>query len=176
MDEPKFKKADVDVRKVETLYDGFFKMEKYTLRHQQFAGGSGPEITREIFERGHAVAVLPYDPVTDEVILIEQFRPGAFAAMENSPWFDDAASPWLLETVAGMIDTDETPEEVAIRETREEIGIEISELMPICHYLVSPGGCTESVLVYAGRVDSQVVDGFHGLDHEGEDIRPSRCP
>jgi ADP-ribose pyrophosphatase len=75
-----------------------------------------------------------------------------------------------------MIDTDETPEEVAIRETREEIGIEISELMPICHYLVSPGGCTESVLVYAGRVDSQVVDGFHGLDHEGEDIRPFAVP
>lgn len=176
MDEPKFKKADVDVRNVETLYDGFFKMEKYTLRHQQFAGDSGPEITREIFERGHAVAVLPYDPVTDEVILIEQFRPGAYAAMENSPWFDDGASPWLLETVAGMIDTDETPEEVAIRETREETGAQISELMPICHYLVSPGGCTESVLVYAGRIDSQSVAGFHGLDSEGEDIRPFAVP
>ena len=176
MDEPKFKKADVDVRKVETLYNGFFKMEKYILRHQQFAGGWGAEITREIFERGHAVAVLPYDPVTDEVILIEQFRPGAFAAMENSPWFDETASPWILETVAGMIDTDETPEEVAVRETQEETGAQISALIPMCHYLVSPGGCTESVLVYAGRIDSQTVSGFHGLDDEGEDIRPFAVP
>lgn len=176
MDEPKFKKSDVDVRKVETLYDGFFKMEKYTLRHQQFAGGWGPEITREIFERGHAVAVVPYDPVTDEVVLIEQFRPGAYAAMQNSPWFDETTSPWLLETAAGMIDTEESPEEVAVREMREETGAEISDLIPMCHYLVSPGGCTESVLVYAGRIDSQIVDGLHGLDHEGEDIRPFAVP
>lgn len=176
MDDPKFKKADVEIRDKVTLYDGFFSMEKYTLRHQQFGGGWGAEITREIFERGHAVSVLPYDPVSDEVILIEQFRPGAYAAMKNSPWFDENASPWQIEAVAGMIDKGETPDQVAIREMREETGSEISDLIPMCHYLVSPGGCTESVFVFAGRADSTSIKGFHGLDQEGEDIRPFALP
>lgn len=176
MDEPKFKKTDVDVREKVTLYDGFFKMEKYTLRHQQFAGDWGPEVTREIFERGHAVAVLPYDPNTDEVILIEQFRPGAYAAMKNSPWFDQEASPWQIEAVAGMIDEGEAPEEVAIREMREETGAETQDLIPMCHYLVSPGGCTESVFVFLGRTEAKSIAGLHGLDHEGEDIRPFAMP
>ncbi len=176
MDEPKFKKADVDVREKVTLYDGFFKMEKYTLRHQQFAGDWGPEVTREIFERGHAVAVLPYDPNTDEVILIEQFRPGAYAAMSNSPWFDQDASPWQIEAVAGMIDEGETPEEVAIREMREETGAETQDLFPMFHYLVSPGGCTESVFGFLGRTEAKSIEGLHGLDQEGEDIRPFAMP
>lgn len=176
MDNPKFKKSDVDIRDKVTLYDGFFAMEKYTLRHQQFAGGWGPEVTREMFERGHAVAVLPYDPVTDEVILIEQFRPGAFAAMQNSPWFDEDASPWQIEAVAGMIDDGETPEEVAVREMREETGAETSDLIPMCHYLVSPGGCSESVFVFVGRADAGSIKGLHGLGHEGEDIRPFAVP
>ena len=176
MDEPKFKKADVDVREKVTLYDGFFKMEKYTLRHQQFAGDWGPEVTREIFERGHAVAVLPYDPNTDEVILIEQFRPGAYAAMRNSPWFDQDASPWQIEAVAGMIDEGETPEEVAIREMREETGAETQDLFPMFHYLVSPGGCTESVFGFLGRTEAKSIEGLHGLDQEGEDIRPFAMP
>lgn len=176
MDEPKFKKSDVDIRQKTTLYDGFFKMEKYTLRHQQFAGGWGAEVTREMFERGHAVAVLPYDPISDEVILIEQFRPGAYVAMKNSPWFDEDASPWQIEAVAGMIDEGETPKEVAVREMREETGAETTDLIPMCHYLVSPGGCSESVFIFAGRTDSKSITGFHGLDHEGEDIRPFAIP
>ena len=171
MDDPKFKKSDVDVRIKETLYEGFFRMDRYFLRHEQFAGGRGPEINREMFERGHAVAVLPYDPVTDEVILIEQFRPGAYVAM-NSPWFDDDASPWMIEAIAGMIEPGEDPEDVAVREMREETGTETCDLIPMCHYLVSPGGCSESVFVFVGRADSNSVSGIHGVDHEGEDIRP----
>lgn len=171
MDDPKFNKSDVDVLKKETLYQGFFRMDRYILRHSQFAGGMGPEISREMFERGHAVAVLPYDPITDEVILIEQFRPGAFAAM-NGPWFDDQASPWMIEAIAGIIEPGENPEDVAMREMREEAGTETTDLIPMCHYLVSPGGCSESVFVFAGKANSRSVSGVHGLDDEGEDIRP----
>lgn len=176
MDQPKFRKMDVEVREKTSLYDGFFKMEKYSLRHKQFAGGWGKEITREMFERGHAVAVLPYDPVTDEVILIEQFRPGAYAAMQNSPWFDNDASPWQIEAVAGIIDEGESPRDVAVREMREETGAEVSDLIPMCHYLVSPGGSSESVFVFLGRTDSMTIGGVHGLAHEGEDIRPFAAP
>ena len=171
MDYPKFKKSDVEVLKKESLYEGFFRMDRYTLRHRQFAGGMGAEIDREMFDRGHAVAVIPYDPITDEVILIEQFRPGAFAAM-NTPWFDDQASPWLIETIAGMIEPGENPEEVAMREMREEAGTDTTDLIPICHYIVSPGGCSESVFVFAGKANSKLVSGIHGVEDEGEDIRP----
>ena len=90
-----------------------------------------------MFERGHAVGILPYDHIRDEVVLIEQFRPGAFVALK-SPWFADDASPWLYEAVAGIIDPGESPADVAYRETIEEAGTTLSDLMPVCHYLVSP--------------------------------------
>ena len=117
---------------------------------------------RELFDRGHAAAVLPYDPIRDEVILIEQFRIGALAA---------PGGPWLLEIVAGMIETDETAEEVVKRESVEETDCVITDLIPLYDYLVSPGGTTERVALFCGRVDSTHADGVHGAIEEGEDIK-----
>jgi len=94
-------------------------------------------MTREIFERGHAVSVVLYDPDLDNLVFIEQFRPGALAA-KSSPWFDADFSPWLVETVAGIIGEGETPEQVARREAVEEADCKILELEPVCHYLASP--------------------------------------
>ncbi|HKF62961.1 MAG TPA: ADP-ribose diphosphatase [Dongiaceae bacterium] len=146
-------------------YSGFFRINGYRLRHRLFAGGWSGVIEREVFERGHAVGVLPYDPVADSVVLIEQFRIGALVA---------GMSPWLIEVVAGIIEEGEPPEEVARRETQEEAGLEIQALMPMCRYLVSPGGSSESVLLYCGRVDSRGAGGIHGLAEEHEDIRVDR--
>ncbi len=171
MDRPSFSRDDVEVIQRQRAYDGYFKIDSYTFRHQLFAGGLGNEVHREIFERGHAVTVLPYDPATDQVVLIEQFRCGAFAAME-SPWFSGNESPWLIETVAGIIDPGEHPEDVAYREAIEETGTAVTALAKVCRYLVSPGGSSETVFVFIGRIDSTAVDGLHGLAHEGEDIRP----
>jgi len=148
-------------------YSGFFRINGYRLRHRLFAGGWSGVIEREVFERGHAVGVLPYDPVADSVVLIEQFRIGALVA---------GMSPWLIEVVAGIIEEGEPPEEVARRETQEEAGLEIQALMPMCRYLVSPGGSSESVLLYCGRVDSRSAGGIHGLAEEHEDIRVDRLP
>ncbi|MBL8260469.1 MAG: NUDIX domain-containing protein [Candidatus Competibacteraceae bacterium] len=147
-------------------YSGFFRLEKYRLRHQLFAGGWSTEMNRECLERGHAVAVLLYDPAADRVVLLEQFRIGAL---------DDPGGPWLLEIVAGIMDDPaETAEEVARRETREEVGCEILELAPICRYLVSPGGTSETITLYCGRVDaSTVASGVRGVASEHEDIRVS---
>jgi len=170
-----YTKEDVEVIRKEPGYNGFFDLNIYSLRHRQFEGEWGPEITREVFERGHAVAVLPYDPATDRVLMIEQFRVGAFFSM-NSPWFGDDTSPWLYEGVAGIIESGEQPEDVAYRETMEETGTELTDLMFVSHYLVSPGGTTESVFVYIGRADLSNVDGLHGMAHEGEDIRPFTVP
>lgn len=145
-------------------YSGFFRMEKYRLRHELFAGGWSGDFSRECLERGHAVAVLPYDPLTDQVILLEQFRVGAL---------DFPGGPWLLEIVAGIMDHPaESAESVACREAIEEAGCHLLELVPIGRYLVSPGGTSESITLFCGRIDATTVtDGIRGLSEEHEDIR-----
>jgi ADP-ribose pyrophosphatase len=152
----------IELLETSERYSGFFRINRYRLRHRLFAGGWSGVIEREVFERGHAVGVLPYDPVADSVVLIEQFRIGALVAGMN---------PWLIEVVAGIVEEGETPEEVARRESLEEAGLEILALMPMCRYLVSPGGSSESVRLYCGRVDSRGAGGIHGLAEEHEDIR-----
>ncbi len=117
-----------------------------------------------MFERGHAAAVLPYDPVRDRVVLIEQFRIGAAAA-------EARGGPWLLELVAGIIEDGESPERVVRREAVEEAGCELGEIEPVCDYLVSPGGTSEQTCLFVGRVDLGAAGGVHGLDAEHEDIR-----
>lgn len=146
----------------EVAFQGYFQIIRVRLRHEQFRGGMGPEISREIFERGQAVAVLPYDPERDEVVLVEQFRAGAL---------DAPGEPWLIEPVAGIIEDGETPAEVARREAREEAGLEILDLIPACEYFVSPGGATERCRVFVGRVSTVGAGGIFGLEGEGEDIR-----
>lgn len=155
-------KDGVEVLGRDIVYEGFFRIERLRLRHRLFAGGWSDEITRELFERGHAAAVLPYDPWRDAVVLIEQFRVGAL---------DWPPGPWLLEIVAGMIEPGETAEDVVRREAEEEAGCHIDRLEPICEYHVSPGGTSERIRLFCGRVDSRGVGGLHGLPHEDEDIR-----
>ena len=166
---------DVEIIEKTTPFKGYFQIDRYRLRHRLFEGGWSGEFEREVFERGHAVSVLLIDPLLDRVVLIEQFRPGAFAALA-SPWFAAGSSPWLIESIAGIIEDGETPEGVARRETREEAGCEILDLVPIRHYLVSPGGTSESVFVYLGRVDATKAGGIHGMDAEHEDIRVLAVP
>jgi ADP-ribose pyrophosphatase len=157
----KDKQLEIISRK--TAYDGFFKLEKFRLRHSLFNGGISNEMSRELFERGHAVAVLPYDPIRDEIILLEQFRIGAI---------EDKDGPWLTEMVAGMIAEGETAEDVAHREAMEEAGCEIQKLIHIIDYYVSPGGTSETIALYCGLVDSNKInEGIYGLEEENEDIR-----
>jgi len=162
-----FTKKDLQVLYKEPLYKGFFKCNKYTFKHKLFAGGWSEEIQREIFERGHAAAVLPYDLKNDTVVLIEQFR---FGALETDQ------SPWLLELVAGIIEKGEQSEEVIQREALEEAGITIQSSQFIINCLLSPGGSTEHVDIYIGSVDSTEAGGLHGLEEEGEDIRVHVLP
>lgn len=175
MSKKRYTGADVEVVDTVRAHDGYFKVDTYRLRHRLFDGAMGPVIQREIFERGHAVAVIPYDPVRDEIVLIEQFRPGAYAALASG-WFEEDASPWLVECVAGIIDPGETPESVAFREMVEEAGLPTTDLIPALQYLATPGGSSESIFLFIGRVDASNVGGVHGLDHEGEDIRPFAVP
>lgn len=152
----------VELLSQEVAYDGFFRIERYRLRHRLFNGDWSSEITREVFERGHAAAVLPYDPRRDQVVLTRQFRIGALHA---------PGDPWLLEIVAGIIPPGESPQEVVRREAVEEGGCHIEALVPICEYFVSPGGTSERVSLFCGRVDASQASGIHGLEEEHEDIR-----
>lgn len=157
-----FKASDVNVEKRETVFQGFFRMDKLWLTHPRFDGRDMPVFTRELFIRGDATCVLPYDPERDEVVLLEQFRLGAMGRDQ---------SPWLLELVAGMNEDGETPEEVAQREGQEEAGLTFSKLDKICDYLVSPGGSTELIHLYCGRISTESAGGLFGMEHEHEDIR-----
>ncbi|CCG40072.1 NUDIX domain-containing protein [Magnetospirillum molischianum] len=153
---------DVEIISRETVFKGYFQIDRYRLRHRTFKGDWSAELVREVFERGHAVAVLLYDPDRDEVGLIEQFRPGALAAGWN---------PWLIECVAGIIEEGEHPDDVARRETREEAGAEPSAMVHVGDYLMTAGGASETCRLYCARVDSRTISGLHGLEAEGEDIR-----
>ncbi|MEP0354175.1 MAG: ADP-ribose diphosphatase [Paraglaciecola sp.] len=156
-----FSIEDVEIVRKEPLFEGFFKMMKYAFKHRLYDGGWSKEIEREVFERGNAIAVLLYDPILEEFVMIEQFRIGALSNLQ---------SPWLLEVVAGIIDEGETPEHVCCREAEEEAGVQVKQLIKALSYLPSPGGCTERLHLYVGEVDAAKAGGVHGLDHEGEDI------
>jgi ADP-ribose pyrophosphatase len=158
---------DFQLIEKKTAYQGYFRIERYRFRHKLFAGGWSGEIAREVFERGHAVAVLPYDPDRDAVLLIEQFRIGALAGEMPG---------WQVEVVAGIIDAGETPDQVAHREAQEEANCKLGELVPIAHYLASPGGTSETCYLFCGRIDSRGLGGIHGLAHENEDIRVTVVP
>lgn len=157
-----FAKNDVEIIARETLYSGFFSMELYRFRHRLFNGEMSGEIRREIFERGHAAVLLPFDPVRDEVVLVEQIRIAAY---------DVSESPWLLEMVAGMIEEGESVEDVARREALEEAGLVVDRTKPVLSYLASPGGTSERLSIMVGEVDATTAEGIHGLADENEDIR-----
>lgn len=166
-----FGPADVEVLDKRTGYAGYFRLDVYHLRHRLYAGGWGAPMQREVFDRGHAVAAVLYDPDTDLLVLIEQFRTGALVAAQQ-PHLVGAFSPWLIEIVAGIIDEGETPEEVMHREAVEEAGCTIREMRPILPILTTPGGSSETVALYYGLVDAKpCIGGLYGLDEEHEDIR-----
>jgi ADP-ribose pyrophosphatase len=147
----------------ETVFSGFFRMNRYRLRHSSFHGGWCDEIVRERIERIAAVSVLLYDPRIDTLVLVEQFRVGMMG---------NADPPWSLETVSGFCDTEhETPEQVARREVVEETNCALKALTHIGEFFVSPGMSVERINLYCGWVDARNAGGVHGLDHEGEEMR-----
>jgi ADP-ribose pyrophosphatase len=157
----------VDLIENQTAFSGYFRIDRLRLRFPLYEGGMSGEVVREVLERGRVAAVLLADPDRDTVVLIEQFRPGPYAAGDE---------PWLIEVVAGVIEGAESAEEMTRREAREEANCDITELFPVMRFFTSPGASTESVTLFCGRVDSTNAGGIHGLDDEGEDIRVMVLP
>jgi ADP-ribose diphosphatase len=154
---------DVEIIETTTIAARHLRIDTLRFRHRLFSGEWSGERSYDVLRRGQAVAIVLYDPDRDAIVLVEQFRLPALLA---------GSSPWLLEAAAGLIDTDETPEAVAIRETHEETGLTlIGEPIGIQRYLSSSGNSDESVALFCGRVDSTAAGGVHGLPVEHEDIR-----
>lgn len=160
--------TDVEIIDKETASNGFFKLNRYRLRHHSFEGGWCDEIVRERIENIAAVSILLYDPDRDELVLVEQFRVGLMGQADR---------PWTTETVSGFCDTEhESPEQVARREVVEETGCELKALTHIGEFYVSPGMSVERINLYCGWVDADGVGGIHGLPHEGEELRALGMP
>lgn len=145
-------------------FQGFFRVDRFRLRHRLFKGGWSTALTREVFERGRTVGVLLYDPDRDAVVLVEQFRlPAHLAGFPG----------WQVEIVAGILDhPGESETAVARREVEEEAGLAVQgEILPIHRVMTTPGGSTEVIDLFCGRVDARQAGGIHGLAEEHEDIK-----
>ena len=156
-----FSQKDVEELDHTLDFQGYGSLRSYSLRHRKFDGGWSQTMKREVYDTGDAVVVLPYNPVTDEVVLIEQFRITAYHSNRN---------PWMVECIAGRIENNESEETTACREAHEEAGVEIKTLYRINSMFMSPGVYTEYATMFCGLIDAVSVEKIHGLDHEHEDI------
>lgn len=147
----------------ENLFQGYFRVERYHIQHERFDGEWSNRFTREVFHRSKQVAgVLLFDPQQDKVVLIEQFRAGPLLAGEY---------PWMIELAMGMVDSNETPEQAARREAKEESGCDVTDIQTIANYYSSPGATSESIYLFVGRTQAPPDGGIYGLAQENEDIR-----
>ena len=153
--------SNFKVTNKKNLYDGFFKMNEISLKYKKYDGSWSDEIKRELFGGAQVAAVLPYDPIKKEIVLIQQFRPGTISKNTNN---------YLKEIVAGIIDPGESPEIAAKRECLEETGYKIKKLTPIQGYFPAPGSSKSFYHLFLGEVDSKNGKKIMGLDTENEDI------
>ncbi len=157
-------RGDVHLVQARKTYAGFFNVEELDLTFKRFDGGVSDPVNRAVFVGVDCAIVLPYDPVRDRVLVVEQFRPGAY--LRGDP------NPWTVEPIAGRIDPGEEPEQAARREAKEEAGVELSKLHCVSAAYPSPGTTTEYFFVYVGMCDlSDDTAGLGGLSSEAEDIR-----
>ncbi|MEO0605889.1 MAG: NUDIX domain-containing protein [Myxococcota bacterium] len=154
---------DVEKMNVEKAYDGFFRIDKYTLRHRESTGEMSSPRTWEVLERGDSAAILLHHVASDRVVLIKQFRAPAYAR--------NPEDGWLTEVVAGIVkDEDGDPEACIRRETLEETGLEIVEIAPAGLIYPSPGGSSERIHLFYGTVEQDLDEGAKGLGTRNEDI------
>lgn len=153
----------IEIVSREQVYRGYAKVERWQVKQD------GQQRPVECVLRGQSVALLPYDPASDTVLLVRQFRPGAYPEYQQ-----------LLELIAGMIDPEESPLTAAVREAAEETGLSISEqdLVHIGRFYLSPGIMTETTDIFLCFTSLAQIDlaSQGGLASEGESIVKVRMP
>lgn len=158
--DPKTLKARIVNKEIE--YKGFLSLYKVTIEKERHEGGM-ETFNWLVMDRGHAVAVLAYDPKSDEVVLVNEMRPGVLWAGDH---------PYTDNLIAGGIGKGETAVEAAVRETDEEAGLVLKD--PILVHpgaYVSSGGTSEKIAIVAGIVDMSKAGGIHGCANERENIK-----
>ena len=143
------------------LHKGFFDLKQLNLIHKKHDGSWSSEIKREVFGGAHVSTVLPYDPIKKKILLLQQFRPGIIKRKHNTI---------ILEIVAGMIDSVETPSDAARRECLEETGCSVKELREIYSYYPAPGSSESYYHFFLAKVDSFEGEKIFGQKNENEDI------
>ena len=155
---------NIQVENIQREYLGFFALNQISLKYSQFDGDISELKNRVILMGSEASLILPYDPVLDKVLLVEQFRIGPFCRGDRAPW--------VFEPVAGIIEVGETPDEAAKREVFEEAGLEVTQLVKMGSGYPNPGEATSYFYNYVAIVDlSEYSPGIYGAKNEGEDIR-----
>ena len=143
------------------LYSGFFSLNKYEFVHKKHNGEWTNTVEREVFSGAHVSTLLPYDPIKQEIILIQQFRAGVLSRYDEDH---------LYEIVAGIIDEGENPEDTAVRECFEETGCEVKKIHPIQSYFPAPGSSESYYHLYLGEIQAFDGERIRGLENENEDI------
>lgn len=161
------KKVEI-IEEIQDYEKAIFRIVQAKLRHEKFTGEMSEEITRLSLERGDAVAAVIHNPVDDTILLIEQFR---------YPTYGKTDDGWVQELPAGIVEEGEDPSYTMKREIEEETGYEVDTLRHLYTFFLSPGGSSERVFLYYGRLDAnEKTFAGGGLDHEAEDIRTLRIP
>ena len=156
-----FSSEDVKILSEATCYSGFLEIKLFNIQYRLYQGGWSEAFNRELMLRNPAIGVLIYDPKLDKLLMTKQFRIGCLEDKQNGPW--------ALDLVAGLIDDGESVAHAAIREAKEEAGVELNQLISICEYFSSPGGSSEKISLYCALVDlANLEEGIFGL--ESEDI------
>lgn len=151
----------VEILEQQPVYKGFFQLLKIKLRHRKFGGGWSKPFVRELFDKTEAASAVVYDPVLDQVGLVDQFRIGALKSPHG---------PWTLESVAGMVEDGESPADMMRRELEEEAGLQAKQVLPITSFYPTPGSCNEYTHVYCAICDLAGAGGVFGVEGENEDI------
>jgi len=139
-------------------------VEEMDVAARRFDGSMPAPSERAVFMMSDAVTVLPYDPVRDRVLLIEQFRAG--------PYLRGDTNPWALEAIAGRQDPGESAEQTARREALEETGLTLGPLELVARYYASSGCCSEYMTSFVALADlPDGIEGVGGVEGEAEDIR-----
>tara|TARA_Y100001935_G_C17180992_1_gene445129 strand:+ start:104 stop:685 length:582 start_codon:yes stop_codon:yes gene_type:complete len=154
-------KSNFKIISKKNIYSGFFEMNEVILKYKKYNGSWSKEVKRELFGGSQVAAVLPYDPIKKEIVLIQQFRPGTISKNLNN---------YLNEIVAGIIDHGEDPEVAASRECYEETGCEVNKLIPIQGYFPAPGSSESYYHLFLAEIESFEGDRIMGLETENEDI------
>ena len=156
--------TNIQIEDLKREYLGFFALNQVDLKYPFFDNSTSGLKSRTILMGSEASLILPYDPILDKVLLVEQFRIGPFCRGDKAPW--------VYEPVAGMIEFGEKPEDAAKREVFEEAGIQVTNLVKINSGYPNPGEATTYFYNYIGIVDlSDYSPGIYGVRDEGEDIR-----